>query len=61
MVEQSPVRLASGRELRVTLSIGIAVAPRHAAGGEKELLRHADQALYQAKQGGRNQVRTADD
>lgn len=60
VVEETPVVLPGGRELRVTLSIGIAVAPRHAAGGEKELLRHADQALYEAKRQGRNRVCTAD-
>lgn len=39
----------------VTASIGVACFPRHARSGD-ELLRAADDALYQAKRGGRNRV-----
>lgn len=39
----------------VTISLGVAVFPRHGATGET-LLRAADQALYQAKSGGRDRV-----
>ncbi|MFC1523603.1 diguanylate cyclase [Thermodesulfobacteriota bacterium] len=44
-----------GRAVSVTLSLGLSVFP--ADGAEKDtLISLADQALYQAKQGGRNQV-----
>jgi diguanylate cyclase (GGDEF)-like protein len=39
----------------VTASFGVAAFPRHARSGD-ELLRAADDALYQAKRGGRNCV-----
>jgi diguanylate cyclase (GGDEF)-like protein len=41
---------------RVTVSIGLAIYPQSAKGGN-DLLRLADQALYQAKNSGRNQVK----
>jgi len=48
----------SGKQLSITVSIGVAVAPDHATEG-KQLLRVADEALYAAKRLGRNLVRTA--
>lgn len=42
-----------------TLSIGVACAPQHGHTSQ-DLLAAADQALYQAKRGGRDQVVTAD-
>jgi diguanylate cyclase (GGDEF)-like protein/PAS domain S-box-containing protein len=44
----------------VTASFGVAAFPRHARSGD-ELLRAADDALYQAKRGGRNCVCTRHD
>lgn len=41
-----------------TVSIGIASFPEHAATAE-EIIQVADQALYEAKRGGRNQIRRA--
>ncbi len=41
--------------LLVTVSVGVAVFPLHGTTDE-EVLIHADRALYQAKQNGRNQV-----
>ena len=53
-VESSPDPVAG----RTTVSIGVAMAdPEHAKEGEA--IRQADDALYQAKRGGRNQVRSA--
>jgi two-component system, cell cycle response regulator len=45
-------------ELTVTVSIGVAVFPRHGQSGGA-LVRAADEALYAAKAGGRDQWRTA--
>lgn len=42
----------------ITISIGVASFPRH-CDDEEGLVREADQALYQAKQQGRNSVATA--
>lgn len=42
----------------ITLSLGVAVFPDHGSVGET-LLRAADQALYQAKRGGRDRTVTA--
>lgn len=54
---QSPV-LAAGRAIGYTLSIGVAsLSP--ADQGVEDLLRRADQALYQAKRLGRNRVESA--
>lgn len=46
---------AIGHRYRQTVSIGIAVYPEHAEFGES-LMRKADAALYQAKNGGRNRA-----
>lgn len=40
---------------KVTISIGVATYPHHADNGD-ELINRADEALYQAKRGGRNRV-----
>lgn len=50
----------NGGTLSVTMSIGVATGP---AGdiGLTDLLERADQALYAAKNGGRNRVEVADD
>ena len=42
-----------GHDLRITASIGIAVYPDHAQDSET-LIKYADVAMYQAKEGGRN-------
>ncbi len=42
-----------GQNLRLTTSMGIAMFPDHAGNGE-ELVTHADAAMYQAKEAGKN-------
>lgn len=46
-------------EIQVTASIGVAIYGLHCMTRE-ELISHADNAMYQAKRNGRNQVRIAD-
>ena len=59
-IRARPFNVGAGLELAVTVSIGVAVFPRHgqAAG---TLVRAADEALYAAKGGGRDQWRMAAD
>ncbi|HJW81101.1 MAG TPA: diguanylate cyclase [Acidiferrobacterales bacterium] len=54
-VASASFALPGGHEIGVTLSIGVACYPSSAAGAE-ELIARADQALYLAKQVGRNRV-----
>ena len=56
VVERSPLSLADGKQIEATVSVGVALAPEHALGGERAFLRHADQALYAAKESGRNRT-----
>jgi diguanylate cyclase (GGDEF)-like protein len=55
--ETMAVPVGAGISERITVSIGVAVAPEHAV-ERAALLRIADAALYQAKAAGRNQVAT---
>jgi diguanylate cyclase (GGDEF)-like protein len=55
--ETMAVPVGAGISERITVSIGVAVAPEHAT-ERTALLRIADAALYQAKAAGRNQVAT---
>jgi diguanylate cyclase (GGDEF)-like protein len=48
---------AQGQEIRVTASFGLACFDGQ--GDFAQLIRSADEALYEAKNRGRNQVRTA--
>jgi diguanylate cyclase (GGDEF)-like protein len=53
-----PLPGAPRPRIAVTVSIGIAATGDSAAMTPREVLQAADEALYRAKQGGRNQVRT---
>lgn len=50
-----PFELA-GHRLNISCSIGVAVYPEH-GGNEEQLVKHADIAMYHAKQDGRNNVK----
>jgi two-component system cell cycle response regulator len=57
-VEERPVRLPSGLEIAVTVSVGVAIAGGHDDCGlrVREAVEQADRALMRSKSGGRNQV-----
>ncbi len=46
----------SGQKFSITVSIGVAHYPEESVASAEDLLRAADQALYRAKQAGRNRV-----
>ena len=54
-VEGTEVR-DNGNVLRVTISVGVATFPHESIHDSKELIEYADQALYKAKENGRNRV-----
>ena len=51
-ISQIPFRF-EGQNFRLTTSLGIALYPEHADTAE-ELIAHADAAMYQAKESGKN-------
>lgn len=55
-IAQIPLRF-DGHNMRLTSSLGIAFYPQHANSTE-ELIAHADSAMYQAKESGKNGWRT---
>lgn len=55
-MEDQPIRLASGQELRVTVSIGVAVAKGDGDFAVEGLVEQADLALLESKGAGRNTV-----
>ncbi|KQS71872.1 GGDEF domain-containing protein [Modestobacter sp. Leaf380] len=57
-VRASPLPLADGSWLPLTVSVGVAQAPRHAV-ALRELYTAADTALYQAKRAGRDRCAVA--
>jgi diguanylate cyclase (GGDEF)-like protein len=57
LIRDSPLRLASGEVLRLSVSVGVAHAPHpHDAETKRELYAAADAALYNAKRAGRDRV-----
>lgn len=55
MVESHEVQ-DNGNLLHVTISVGVATFPHEKIHDAKELIEYADQALYKAKENGRNRV-----
>ncbi|MCX8118290.1 MAG: diguanylate cyclase [Desulfobacterota bacterium] len=55
LVEQTLFDVGKAK-IHVTVSLGIANSPSHRARTKEDLVRMADQALYDAKRGGRNRV-----
>jgi diguanylate cyclase (GGDEF)-like protein len=54
-IEEHLFRCA-GKELRTTVSVGVASFPSDTVDAPADLVREADKALYRAKEGGRNRV-----
>ncbi len=53
---ESTVFPAQGQEIRLTASIGVSSCPSRGVSSGEELIRLADEALYEAKGAGRNRV-----
>jgi len=56
IIENTTIKTAAGKQVTVTVSEGISHYPGDSR-NKSELISHADLALAEAKQGGRNQVR----
>jgi len=57
-IEHTPMRFNKEQDVNMTVSIGVSTLPVHCH-DEEGLLAAADEALYQAKNAGRNQVAQA--
>jgi two-component system, cell cycle response regulator len=55
VIEEHVFRVGA-RQLQITISLGVACFPSSQIDSPGDLIREADQALYRAKQGGRNRV-----
>lgn len=54
-VAQTPLKISNNEEVRITISLGVSTFPENGDSPQK-LIEYADQALYSAKENGRNQV-----
>lgn len=52
---EEPFPMDPGQTIRISSSIGVVIYPEHASDA-RELMRMGDEAMYQAKKGGRNAV-----
>lgn len=59
-ISSAQMDLGEGRRARVTVSLGVADFPAIGVESADDLVRRADEALYQAKQQGRDRVCTAE-
>jgi len=57
-VESERFELEAAADFHLTCSIGVATFPSPRVASTEDLFARADEALYRAKSGGRNQVRT---
>ena len=55
-VEAREFRISDGDAIDMTISAGVATHPHDETDGSRRLVHYADQALYSAKEAGRNQV-----
>jgi diguanylate cyclase len=55
IVEAHPFKLSNGRDVKITISIGISTYPENVKDLSK-IMKNADDALYEAKRTGRNKI-----
>ena len=56
LVEEIIIRIPNGERIPITISVGVHTVPRKTIASPSELIKRADEQLYQAKQNGRNRV-----
>lgn len=59
-VANTPLKISSNKEVNITISLGVSTFPENGETPQK-LIEYADQALYNAKENGRNQVGKGND